>query len=422
MKKLLIIILLLCTCCVSYAQDTVRRTDPWYYFETQDTLGWISGSYSMFSMWYTVPFENGNMTLIKPWLSLDSSKYLYGVAITAYNFPEDPDRLMISPMLGLHRTMGAYTSTESHLCLFDTLTVDNTMKKCWFEYDTEFENRYNTTVSKPRTEVVPTTEFYFDTPYCIDSLPDTIFTSILWREENRQRYLQWMPYSWTLDNSDSLWFTPIKVWSLHVATSYWSKQTDFQNLLYYNDAALDFFGPMFPIVKLRCTAPRLSFVGLGGDTAQVTWWQAEAGEAYQLSLATYGGDPDAGLLVTPTDSFYTFTGLQPDSIYQVWARKACRYTTAGYDTLVWSDWGRPLTFRASVGISEVDDMTLQVAARDGGIAVQGLAAGERAEVYDMQGRRVASLAVDGVTPPLPQGVYLLRTTAHSRARKVVLLR
>jgi len=27
-----------------------------------------------------------------------------------------------------------------------------------------------------------------------------------------------------------------------------------------------------------------------------------------------------------------------------------------------------------------------------------------------------------MSPPLPQGVYLLRTTAHSRARKVVLLR
>ena len=124
----------------------------------------------------------------------------------------------------------------------------------------------------------------------------------------------------------------------------------------------------------------------------------------------------------PTDTFYTFTDLLPDTIYQVWARKACRYTTAGYDTLVWSDWSRPVIFRASVGIGEVDDMTLQVAARDGGIAVQGLAAGERAEVFDMQGRRVASLAADGVTPPLPQGVYLLRTTTHSHARKVVLLR
>ena len=180
-------------------------------------------------------------------------------------------------------------------------------------------------------------------------------------------------------------------------------------------------GPLFPIVKLRCTAPYLRYAGHGDNSATVTWWQAERGESYQLSLGPYGGNPDSGMLVTPIDTFYTFTGLQTDSIYSAWVRKACRYTTAGYDTVVWSDWSRPVFFRAAVGIGEVDDYTLQVTTRDGRIAVQGLTADQRAEVYDMKGCRVAVLTADGLTPPLPQGVYMVRA-GHSWTRKVVLMR
>ena len=166
----------------------------------------------------------------------------------------------------------------------------------------------------------------------------------------------------------------------------------------------------------------MRLVGHGGDSVTVGWWQAEGGEAYELSLGTYGSDPDTGLLVTPADSVHTFTGLQSDTLYSIWVRKACRYTTAGYDTLVWSDWSRPLVCRTSVGIGEVyGGEGLHVAAQDGCVAVQGLAVGERAEVYDMKGSRVATLAADGRTAPLPQGVYLVRTTA-GRARKAVLTR
>ena len=39
----------------------------------------------------------------------------------------------------------------------------------------------------------------------------------------------------------------------------------------------------------------------------------------------------------------------------------------------------------------------------------------------MKGCRVATLAADGRTAPLPQGVYLVRTTA-GRVRKAVLTR
>ena len=181
-------------------------------------------------------------------------------------------------------------------------------------------------------------------------------------------------------------------------------------------------GVLFPIIKLRCKTPVISLAAHDADAATVRWWQAEAGESYQVALGPYGSSTESATVVATTDTFHTFTGLQTDSIYSAWVRKACRYTTTGYDTLVWSDWSRPVVFRTAVGIGEVDDFALQVASREGCIVVSGLPTGERAEVYDMLGRRVAALSADGVTAPLPQGLYLVRTTAHSRPRRVAVLR
>ena len=181
-------------------------------------------------------------------------------------------------------------------------------------------------------------------------------------------------------------------------------------------------GVLHPIIGLRCKTPVISLAAHEGGAATVRWWQAEAGENYQVALGPYGSSPESATVVATTDTFHTFNGLQTDSIYSAWVRKACRYSTTGYDTLVWSDWSRPLVFRTAVGIGEVDDFTLQVASREGCIVVSGLPAGERAEVYDMLGRRVAALPADGVTAPLPAGLYRVRTTAHSRPRRVAVLR
>ena len=408
------------------AQDTVRRSDPWYFIETHDTLVWNGCELNpLYNFWYYYPLcilpEYGNIALIKPWPDLNSSLYLYGIALTAYNFPEDTGRHKMSPIIGLHRTKGPYTSTVSHLQLFDSLTGDNSIKKCWFEYDAMSEPPYTGGSSKPHTEVVPVTEFYFDTPYSFEALPDTLFTSLFWEFQRRQRYLKWVADNCPTADTDSFRFYPVKGQSFNVLTTFVDIQNDFyQNALFYNYAQ-PLFGPLFLILNLRCSAPYLHLASRGDNTATITWSQAESGEYCQVSLTTYGGSPDLGQVITSIDTFYTFDSLIADTIYQAWVRKACRYTTGGYDTLVWSDWSRPLTFRPAMGIDEVDDYRLQIACHDGCISVKGLPAGECAEVYDIKGYRVASLATDGLTPPLPQGVYIVSTT-RGRLRKVVLLR
>ena len=180
-------------------------------------------------------------------------------------------------------------------------------------------------------------------------------------------------------------------------------------------------GVAFPIVQLRCAAPNPMLLGRETQEATVGWWQAEEGEATQLSLGPYGSDPDSGLLVTPADTFHTFTGLQPDCVYSAWVRKACRYTTAGYDTLVWSDWSRPLVFRTKVGIGEVDadtDVRLQPNPARDKVTVSSSFGLLHIEIHDAAGVLVYSEAASerqktiGIGS-LRSGTYIVTVQTHA---------
>ena len=445
MKKIVLIALLLAIAVTPLAaQDTVRRADPWYSSEDSNPLMLLHNmAHGMPNDWcfwwnegqYYRETRTGD-DLFKMSVSQDTGGYLYGIAVTAYNFPVHVEGQDMFPIMGLYVVNDSATRVPAWtpVRIYDSLSVTNTRRDCYFDYELGHPEKPDTHI------VVPTTELYFDTPYHRDSLPDTIFLSLCWTDSRKQNYKNWVAAHCSCPNITDCLIQPVVASAIAQPTSLffmtsmvWSDEA--WEVGSYNRVALNydyvspsgytapsaFWGCIFPIKNLRCTAPHLYLAGREGNAATVRWWQAEAGEAYQLSLGSYGGNPDSGMLATPADTFHTFTGLQPDTIYQVWVRKACRYTTAGYDTLVWSAWSQPLVFRASVGIDEVDDDGLRVAVQGGRIAVQGLAAGERAEVYDMKGCRVATLQADGSTPPLPQGVYMLRSQQANRHRRVVVM-
>ena len=388
------------------SQDTVREGDPWYLFWPHPEPVSFSVEAGISVGQYITRFVGNAKDTID----------VYGVAIPMKGrMPYEEERvvrpLVMCPTAVLyHQIFGGNPPTVTFV---DSANVHGLLK----------EGRFKFELADGTSRVTKCYEFYFDTPHRFVSPADSFYVGHLWPESRLVVYRDWYVGVWdpTLVNED---------WMRHVGTlpnmqgaKLWyvssSGGGEYPSLLNSTTPA---WGAVFPIIGLRCTAPILKLVGHGGDSVTVGWWQAEGGEAYELSLGTYGSDPDTGLLVTPADSVHTFTGLQSDTLYSIWVRKACRYTTEGYDTLVWSDWSRPLVCRSSVGIEEVyGGEGLHVAAQDGCVAVQGLASGERAEVYDMKGCRVATLAADGRTVPLPQGVYLVRTTA-GRARKAVLTR
>ncbi|MBO7101138.1 MAG: T9SS type A sorting domain-containing protein [Bacteroidales bacterium] len=181
----------------------------------------------------------------------------------------------------------------------------------------------------------------------------------------------------------------------------------------------------------------LQLVEQGYLSATVAWRQNETPEQYQVSIGPVGNKPDSGAMFYTTDTFYTFTNLEPDTNYSVWVRKACRYITAGYDTIVWSDWSNEVVFTA-VGIDEVEADGVRITSQRSSIVVEG-AEGREVRVYDMLGREVTHSSVSvcsarnatGISLPnlgeqrriaVPTaGIYMVRV-GNLPTRKVAVLR
>ena len=186
--------------------------------------------------------------------------------------------------------------------------------------------------------------------------------------------------------------------------------------------------------------PKLRFVTKVNRTATVAWRQNDTPEQYQLSITPWdiaGTDPDSGAMYYTTDTSFTFTDLQPDTRYSVWVRKACRYTTSAYDTIVWSDWSNEIVFMF-VDIDEVEADGVRITSQRGNIVVEG-AEGREVRVYDMLGRELTHSSVSvcsvrnatGISLPnleeqqriaVPTtGIYMVRV-GNLPTRKVVVLR
>ena len=160
-------------------------------------------------------------------------------------------------------------------------------------------------------------------------------------------------------------------------------------------------------------------------SATVAWRQNDTPEQYQLSITPWdiaGTDPDSGAMFYTTDTTFTFTDLQPDTRYSVWVRKACRYTTSAYDTIVWSDWSNEIIFMF-VDIDEVETDGVRITGQHGSIVVEG-AEGREVRVYDMLGREVNGKGKSEkgeVTLSVPAaGIYMVRV-GELPTRKVAVL-
>ncbi len=180
---------------------------------------------------------------------------------------------------------------------------------------------------------------------------------------------------------------------------------------------------IFPIVGLRCVAPKASLVERADGMVTVRWTQAEAGMEYQVAYGPYNVPPDSATVLTLTDTFCTVPEMNTGGVQGVWVRKACRYLTGGYDTTVWSNWSQPVLFRVeSTGMEQVYSEGVHIGVREGMIAVED-DCGELPEVwvYDMMGRclwRRAGGRSQQVA--VPAGVYAVRV-GDSPARKVTVL-
>ena len=168
---------------------------------------------------------------------------------------------------------------------------------------------------------------------------------------------------------------------------------------------------------LRCSAPRVRITEKHDDGVTVSWRQGDAGDVFQVALGRYDDGPDSAALLVTTDTFYTSSAHEQNTVMGIWVRKACRYTTAGYDTTVWSGWSQPAIFR-TVGIGEIadgDDFSVNPNPASGsvGITLPQSIAGATLELCDLAGRTLSVHPLAGTSlsldiSRLPAGTYLLK--------------
>jgi len=102
-----------------------------------------------------------------------------------------------------------------------------------------------------------------------------------------------------------------------------------------------YWGGSFPIVGFHCTTPpqNIRRVEITPDHC-VMAWDGGTDSVYEVVVGTYGATPDSiSRRYITTDTTIILDSLEYGTLYSFWVRGQCRYTTAAYDTVIWSNWG-----------------------------------------------------------------------------------
>ena len=339
-----------------------------------------------------------------PWVNRDATALLfttnrlsniYGIALSTSGatFSDSKPQVM-------------YCNKEDSLFkMIDSIGDINRVRTCTYNYD--YNHPY---------WVSPFFEIYFDHPYNIETTTsDTL-------------------------QSDSLYFDSIylvvsirnyyhlsTIQFNYIAQTIWTLDSNLR-ILPQGDYPHNLWGGVFPIMKLRCNKPKeWRMTECNNSSATVKWRRIGDEEVYRISVGLNGSQPDSGSFIDIYDtsiSSYTFSG-SPGENYSLWLRKACRYTTPEYDTLVWSDWTPYIGFN-TVAIDAVGDLreaftvgpnpaSRRVTLR---FDAKAVADGGTIMLLNIEGHLLQNWHVDSSTLDLdigqyPAGTYLLRlVTPH----------
>lgn len=410
------------------AQDTIHIGDPWYHFEYHDyappTVACVnvwptSASELRYLAWEMVMGQYLHIETVKE----PSSTIVYGIALTCRNYPNIEEW---TPKLGL------FTNSMQ---IVDSLWIGSPSRFAKFAYEQAQPSASYYALYDTSTFYTDCYEFYFDNPFPVDSVSNPFYVSHYYSPDvyrllhdsliacgNLAGIYNFI-FGWLLPGGlhDYVFCSN----NAHYPFDHPVIDPEISPLNIYSEC----WGGVFPIIRLRCVSPEARLVERIGDSAATVGWRCvEGGEVYQLSVGDFGTSPDDGTIVTvpANDDRYTFDSLSPDVYHSVWVRKACRYTTPGYDTLVWSDWGLPVTFRTnggsgSEGIATASGCDFAVGPNPahGSTRVtlsQEAAAGTELTLCDLQGRALRRYSLQGASltldlEGLPAGVYLLHLVA-----------
>ena len=477
MKKIVVILMLLMLLPSLRAQDTVQYGDPWYAFNPLPILV-PPNDYQLSNTraFYNTCYQTNNRYFRFLQMYKNHDYTVYGIALTADTFPGEVYNAALTltrcisfqstPQLvpNVYTDEGPVTIYDSNWIDIKDYGIDDTLytwlamvRKCAFDYHFGYDTAINVVGNGKDTFITTNCyEFYFDEPISLGGcgkeasdnvISDAFFVGTMscYSEDSVEFQRQLFNYYLGLDTTYSQYWLYAKYPDDEELSSYLSNLYPTYNrvasithypLSYYcGGPSLGYagmWGIIFPIVKLRCVPPEVSLTEQGGRP-MVKWQQydLEAPEGYEVAIGAPGSDPDTCLVVELDGLQHTLSGLASGEQYAVWVRKSCRYTTAGYDTIVWSDWSQPVTVGdtsagGGSGIAEVVDGGVRVYPREGAVVVEASAETtvQQVAVHDMVGRQVASATLprEGGTVVLPMptaGVYVVNIGTRPPHRVVV---
>ena len=258
-------------------------------------------------------------------------------------------------------------------------------------------------------------EFYFSRPLYIQ---DTVMFSLdKSHRTTSQRTLPYLKVAYA-DTVMVPWYACIDP---RGCTTSWRDYNEENAQLYTREWY--FWGGMFPIVGLRCSAPAAPIVGDYSDGgATVAWRDAFLNSAlYQLSVGPDSLNPDANRVTDQHRFFCRLEELPSEGVWYARLRRVCRYNTRFYDTLVYSPWSEAAVVESRQGIAAAERGAAFSVSPNPARTValltftRPLADGCTLTVCDISGRTLA-------TEPLPAGATGHRLSLSALPHGLLLLR
>lgn len=428
-------------------RDTVRNGDPWFLFKPETPLYerdqeisfppgfndslkdiWVQDQWRNLAILNYGESENLPVRFfnVQEYNIDNDSSWLYGIAITIL------DTLpLLAKGLHLHYLQPVYHISDSLLIAYgpspeaeceiyvDTILRESVIqthnalrKDCIFEYN--LLDNSNKPINKPSHCY----EFYFDYPVSLTRRDNPIWIGgrAHWYND-ASLSLGKLTYIAAFDKScNQDWISLRFSGSQDHGFGYYRKLGFLVDTAYYSlthhswggCCLYETWGLLFPIVKLRCVAPRLSLVERNDDgSATLAWRQYDTPETYQFAFGEYDMGPEGATLLSTTDTIHHVSGLTDGVHYGAWVRKACRFTTAGYDTLVWSNWSNGVDFYLHDNPEGINSAVARNGVRlypnpaDDEMTVQSRYNLELIELHDMIGSTVYSIRANGHQVTLP---------------------
>ena len=467
MKKTTLFILCFVAATGSFAQSHTFRDTSYVPYEQFDYDAWVMED----------PVHNGKAFHSCPILPRTESAALLNDDILQYNYTDNPAGMKvvgISAHVFMNKRMMNPNATSEHLLLYEA-TPDSFILKAqvqWFETDTagrpdgyymvnplnchnpsqDYELSYYWYASNHPYYAIKVFDMFFDKPVTVyDSFyvgGTSRFMSGFGGPEHcdscisQSRYIVFVTSN--TGRNDTTCYMP-SLWKMY---HYGNNGTGFPQYQWYWAPSTQFL-MILPIIEVVDTTfanapicPVVSGLFVRGnytDTVTVQWDYDSLHPEYQL---WYGPEADfetnSTMVPLRTNKWVFSDASYADKQMVAYVRTVCHE----YDTLRYSEWGRPIRFmlhheeqdttgHGDIGVPEAGDdlarfVQLMPNPASGSVLVSSSYSISRVEAYDVRGEKVMDQPTEGRTAVIdvtawPKGAYvvLVRTPQGTAAKRLV---